>query len=58
MGRVYEPELSKTRIDAETTYRVEKILSKRTKGGRKELLIKFIGYNEPEWIPEENLKKD
>ena len=50
LGRVYEPELSKTRIDAGTTYRIEKILGKRKKKGKEEILVKFIGYPDPEWI--------
>jgi hypothetical protein len=47
MGRVYEPELSKTRMDKETTYRVEEVLEKRKRKGQTQLLVKFIGYKKP-----------
>ena len=50
LGRVYEPELSKTRLDKDTTYRIEKILGKRKRKGKEEILVKFIGYPDPEWI--------
>jgi hypothetical protein len=49
-GRVYEPELAKTRIDEETTYRVEEILEERKRKGQRQLLVKFVGYKDPEWI--------
>jgi hypothetical protein len=54
-GRVYEPELAKTRIDEETTYGVEEILGKRKRKGQKQLLVKFVGYKDPEWINEIDL---
>ena len=49
-GRFYAPELLKVRVDEETTYRIEKVLKKRTKKGKKEMLVKFIGYPENYWI--------
>lgn len=55
MGRVYEPELSKTRIDEGTTYRIEEILAKRKRRGKEEILVKFIGFPDAEWIGQEDL---
>jgi hypothetical protein len=52
-GRFYEEELVKTTKD--TSYRIEKVIRKRVREGKKELLVKFIGYKEEEWIAEEDL---
>ena len=49
-GRFYEPELLKVRLDENTTFRIEKVLRKRTKKGKNEMLVKFIGYPETYWI--------
>jgi hypothetical protein len=49
-GRVYEPELVKTRLDEDTTYRIEKILRERTRRGVKEMEVKFFGYPKHYWI--------
>lgn len=55
-GSFYTEELARVRKDAETTYRIEKVFKKRTKpDGTKELLVKFIGYPEREWISESDL---
>jgi hypothetical protein len=54
-GRAYEPELVKTRIDANTTYRIEKIIRKRKKNGINELEVKFFGYPEHYWIKESDV---
>lgn len=51
LGRLYEEELSKTRLDKDTSYRIEKILEER----RDRLLVKFIGYPKPEWISRDKL---
>ncbi|KAL3082481.1 hypothetical protein niasHT_032844 [Heterodera trifolii] len=52
-GSFYEQELGRVRKDAETTYRIEKVYRKR-KGadGSTEMLVKFIGYPEREWVHE------
>jgi len=50
VGRFYAPELLKVRVDEETTYRIEKVLKKRMNKGKKEMLVKFIGYPESYWI--------
>ena len=56
-GSFYEPELVKFDKQNED-FEVEKILKKRTKNGKKELLIKWLGYPESmaSWIPAENLR--
>merc|ERR1712135_65080 len=43
--------------EAEEEYTVEKILDKRTRGGKTEYLIKWEGYPDSEntWEPDENL---
>ena len=49
----YEEELARTKRNAETSYRIEKILRKRTnKDGTRDFYVKFIGYPENEWIKE------
>ncbi|KAL3086084.1 hypothetical protein niasHS_008141 [Heterodera schachtii] len=52
-GSFYEQELGRVRKDAETSYRIEKVYRKR-KGadGSTEMLVKFIGYPEREWVHE------
>jgi hypothetical protein len=55
--RFYLPELVKTQKDKETTYRIEKVLGQRTKGGEKELRVKFIDYPDTYWIKETDLVK-
>jgi hypothetical protein len=54
-GNFYFQDLGKTRIDNETSYRIEKILNKRTTKEGKEFRVKFIGYSEPEWIKESDI---
>ena len=54
-GRFYQQELGKTRLDEDTTYRIEKIIRKRTKDGVKELYVKFKGYPNPQWIKESDI---
>ncbi|KAL3087404.1 hypothetical protein niasHT_029398 [Heterodera trifolii] len=55
-GTFYEQELARVRKDDETSYRIEKVLKKRRKpDGSTEMLVKFIGYPEREWIDESQL---
>jgi hypothetical protein len=56
-GRFYAQDFAKTREDAETTYRIEKVLRKRrNKKGEMELQVRFVGYpNETYWISESDL---
>ena len=49
-GRFYKPELVKTILDEETTYRVEEVIRTRKRNGIKELLVKFIDYPGEHWI--------
>jgi hypothetical protein len=52
-GRVYGPEMTKTREDADTTYRIERVIKrKRDKAGVRKALVKFIGYPDTYWIDE------
>lgn len=55
-GHFYAEELSKVRKEAATTYRIEKVYRKRKlPDGTYELLVKFIGYPDREWIHENKL---
>ncbi|KAL3122980.1 hypothetical protein niasHT_008362 [Heterodera trifolii] len=52
-GSFYEQELGRVRKDAETSYRIEKVYRKRKRAdGSTEMLVKFIGYPEREWVHE------
>ncbi|KAL3109583.1 hypothetical protein niasHT_016927 [Heterodera trifolii] len=55
--RFYAEDLTKTRKDAETTYRIERVLKTRTRSGQKEHLVKFYGYKEPEWIKDTDIER-
>jgi hypothetical protein len=52
-GRFYAEELCKTTED--TTYRIESVIKKRTKNGKRELLVKFIGYKQNYWISDTDI---
>ena len=54
-GSFYESELQKTK-QKKDVYLVEKILQKKTVKGKKMVLVKWFGYTEPTWQPEENVK--
>ncbi|KAL7070886.1 hypothetical protein ACQ4LE_009724 [Meloidogyne hapla] len=55
-GSFYEEELSKVRKDAATEYRIEKVIRKKKRDdGTYDVLVKFIGYPEREWIHESQL---
>lgn len=52
----YEEELARTNRDAETTYRIEKILRKRTNAdGTRDFYVKFFEQPEREWIKESDI---
>ena len=58
-GLFYEPELVKvTGKNRDTKYSVEKILDRRTRRGKKQVLIKWKGYSDSfnSWEPIENLQ--
>ena len=52
-GRFYESELSQDRDHQNWTYQVEKVLKQRTRNGRREKLIRWLGYgpDSDSWIP-------
>lgn len=44
IGRFYEQELLKVNVPNDKVYKIEKIISKRTRNGRKEILVKWRGW--------------
>nr|CAD2193641.1 unnamed protein product [Meloidogyne enterolobii] len=55
-GYYYREELARVRKDADTEYRIEKVLRKKKRAdGTYDILVKFIGYPEREWIHETQL---
>nr|CAD2162459.1 unnamed protein product [Meloidogyne enterolobii] len=55
-GSFYKEELARVKKDADTEYRIEKVIRKRKRpDGTFDLLVKFIGYPEREWIHETQL---
>nr|CAD2206020.1 unnamed protein product [Meloidogyne enterolobii] len=55
-GSFYGEELARVRKDADTEYRIEKVIKKKKRSdGTYDLLVKFIGYPEREWIHETQL---
>src|SRR5208282_2316956 len=56
-GIFYEDELSPYNETEESTYKVEKVLGKKTIKGKKFLLVKFKGWPDKfnEWLPAENV---
>ena len=56
-GIYYKDELSPYDVTEETTYKVEKVLGKKTVKGKKYVLVKYKGWPDKfkKWIPTENL---
>jgi hypothetical protein len=56
-GIFYEEELSPYTETGESTYKVEKILGRKTVKGKKYVLVKYKGWPEKfnEWLPAENV---
>ena len=54
----YEPELQPVTIDPTTEYRVEKILKRRVRNKRKEVLVRWLHWPKKydSWIPEADVK--
>ena len=54
-GSFYKQELQKAKQD---TFRIEKVLKKRTRNGTKELYVKWKGYSNDfnTWIPDSDLR--
>ena len=57
-GTFYEPELQPVTIDPTTEYRVEKILKRRIRNKRKEVLVRWLHWPKKydRWIPEADVK--
>ena len=57
-GTFYEPELQPVTIDPTTEYRVEKILKRRVRTKRKEVLVRWLHWPKKydSWIPEADVK--
>ncbi|EFP01200.1 hypothetical protein CRE_24426 [Caenorhabditis remanei] len=56
-GIFYSQELTKCTYNATGTYRIEKVLARRTRGRRKECLVRWEGYGAEfdSWIPESSV---
>ena len=56
-GVFYADELSPYTETEETTYKVEKVLGKKTVKGKKFVLVKYKGWPDKfnEWLPAENV---
>ena len=57
-GTFYEPELQPVTIDPTREYRVEKILKRRVRNKRKEVLVRWLHWPKKydSWIPEADVK--
>ena len=57
-GTFYGPELQPVTIDPTTEYRVEKILKRRVRNKRKEVLVRLLHWPKKydSWIPEADVK--
>ena len=57
-GTFYEPELQPVTIDPTTEYRVEKILKRRVRNKRKEVLVRWLHWPKKydSWIQEADVK--
>ena len=57
-GTFYEPELQPVTIDPTTEYRVEKILKRRLRNKRKEVLVRWLHWPKKydSWIPDVDVK--
>lgn len=55
-GTFYGQELQRT---DQNVFRIEKVLKRRKRGGKKELFVKWIGYSNDynSWVPEKDLQK-
>ncbi|KAL3071718.1 hypothetical protein niasHS_016393 [Heterodera schachtii] len=54
--KFYLPELTKVQVDENTMYRIEKKYKERMKDGKKEILVKFIGFPEKYWVTHEDFE--
>ena len=57
-GTFYEQELQAVNVDPDTAFKVEKVLKRRTRNGRREVLVHWLHWPKKfdSWILEENLQ--
>ncbi|OOY45050.1 hypothetical protein BOV93_13680 [Solemya velum gill symbiont] len=57
-GTFYEAELQSVRVDENTPYKIEKILRRKGKGARKQVLVRWLHWPQKydSWIPESEVK--
>jgi hypothetical protein len=57
-GSFYQDELQKIEVDEDTIYRIEKVIRRRNRRGRREVLVKWYGWPDKfnSWIPEADLQ--
>ncbi|KAL3093511.1 hypothetical protein niasHT_027818 [Heterodera trifolii] len=55
--KFYLPEITKVQVDENTMYRIEKKYKERMRDGKKEILVKFIGFPEKYWVTDEDFEK-
>lgn len=57
-GSFYESELQKVRVDDKTEYKIEKVLRKRKRNGKEEVLVRWMGWapKHDSWISGEQVK--
>ena len=56
-GSFYEQELQKVDVDPDQAFKIEKILKRRTRKGKKEVLVKWLRWPDKfnSWEPEANV---
>lgn len=56
-GTFYQPELQKANKEADTIWKIEKILKKRKRNGLKEALVRWLGWPKKfdSWVPESDI---
>ena len=57
-GRIQPPPPPVTDLDGFTRYSVERVISVRFRRGKRQFLVKWTGYRDPTWEPEDNLKDE
>ncbi|KAL3113286.1 hypothetical protein niasHT_018901 [Heterodera trifolii] len=55
--KFYLPELTKVQVDENTMYRIEKKYKERVRDGKREILVKFIGFPEKYWVTNEEINE-
>lgn len=59
LGTFYQEELQKVRVNNDTVYKVEKVLRRRMRNNRREVLVKWLGWPNKfnSWIMQSHLKE-